>query len=107
MKDRQIIEAELSERAAYRSKAVDTPPTIRDPIMEAVYEKSAFLPLGIYLVWYGVVIIGRLIARAAWHLGWRRRRRQFLELSSRAVPDRRAGVRGRGWGSSPAGRPRG
>lgn len=45
--------------------------------MEAVFSNTPYLPLGMFLIWYGFVQLSKQVYRLAWIASWEARRRLF------------------------------
>lgn len=64
----------------------------RDDTMEAVYARTAYLPLGLFMIWYGCVQLSKQIYRLIWIARWEAKRLFWRggavrRIDHSAVPD--------------------
>lgn len=64
----------------------EAPPSLRDPVLDAMWARNQAVPGLPFLVWYGFSFLFRLIGRGLWHLGWRRRRSRVSVGAGPKVP---------------------
>ena len=73
----------------------------RDEIMDAVWQNNRYTPAGLFMLWYGCVLLSNQVRRLIWIAAWELRRKRLQRSPAspaRALPRTAArGLQRRGW----------